>query len=466
MIDAVDAPIMSTSAPAIEPTDGKMRVLVVGGGAREHALVLAIRRSSHVREVLAMPGNAGIAAVARCVEGRADDVDAIVATARAERIDLVVIGPEAPLVAGVVDALTAAGILAFGPTKQAARLEGSKAFCKEFMRRHGIATSDFAVFDDVDAATAHLRRAPDRPLVVKADGLAAGKGVVVAETIDEACAAVNAMIGDRVFGDAGARVVLEERVRGVELSFHAICDGERFVALAAAQDHKRIGEGDTGPNTGGMGAYSPPEFVTPELHQRVLDEVIAPAVRGMQSDGAPFRGALFAGLMIGEPDAAGVRALSVLEFNVRFGDPETAVLLARLDGDVVPLLVASARGDLSAFLAPNGTQVALSPEPALAVVLAAAGYPGAVASGDPIDGLRDAASDLSVTVLHAGTTLVDDAIVSAGGRVLCVTARGATIDEAADRVYRALAKIRLRGGTFRRDIAARARNPRRATGSA
>lgn len=424
----------------------RLRVLVVGGGAREHALVRAIGRSPRVAEVLALPGNAGIAAEARCLPGKADDVAAIVAAARAERVDLVVVGPEAPLVVGVVDALEAEGIRAFGPSKAAAELEGSKAFCKQFMKRHGIPTSAFEVFDDADAAERHLRSAA-RPLVVKADGLAAGKGVVVADDVDEACEAVDAMMRKRVFGAAGARVVIEERVTGQEVSFHALCDGERFVALAAAQDHKRIFDGDRGPNTGGMGAYSPPPIVTPAMHARIVEEVIAPAVRGMQEEGRPFRGALFAGLMID-----GDR-LSVLEFNARFGDPETAVLLARLDADVVPYLEGAARGQLGALADAPPPVVA---EPAIAVVLAAAGYPGTPKSGDAIEGLEAAAAD-DVAVLHAGTASKDGRIVTSGGRVLCVTARGRDLDRAAEKAYRAVDRIHFAGAQFRRDIGARAR---------
>ncbi|MBI2390802.1 MAG: phosphoribosylamine--glycine ligase [Deltaproteobacteria bacterium] len=425
-----------------------MRVLVVGGGAREHALVKAIARSPLVSETLALPGNAGIAREARCLPGKADDVPRVVEAARAERVDLVVVGPEAPLCVGLVDALAEAGIRAFGPTRAAAELEGSKAFSKQFMKRHGIPTSAFEVFDDADAAERFVRR-EGRGLVVKADGLAAGKGVVVAADVDEACAAIDEMMRKRAFGAAGARVVIEERVRGQEVSFHAICDGRRFVPLAAAQDHKRIFDGDRGPNTGGMGAYSPPPIVTPELHARIVDEVIARAVRGLAEDGRPFRGALFAGLMIDEDGT-----LNVLEFNVRFGDPETAVLLARLDADLVPYLDGAARGDLGALSDSAAPVVA---DPAVAVVVAAAGYPAAPRTGDPIGGLEAAERVETVSVLHAGTATRDGTLVSAGGRVLCVTARGADVDQAAERAYRAVDAIELAGGQHRRDIGASAR---------
>jgi phosphoribosylamine--glycine ligase len=430
------------------PTPPQLRVLVVGGGAREHALVKSIARSPWVSETLALPGNAGIARQARCLAGKADDVAHVVEVARRERVDLVVVGPEAPLCAGLVDALADAGIRAFGPSKAAAEVEGSKAFTKQFMKRHGIPTSDFAVFDDADEAERHVRAA-GRGLVIKADGLASGKGVVVAADVDEACRAIDDMMRKRAFGAAGARVVVEEKVHGQEVSFHALCDGRRFVPLAAAQDHKRIFDGDRGPNTGGMGAYSPPPVVTPELHARIVAEVIAPAVAGLAAEGRPFRGALFAGLMIA-PDGT----MNVLEFNVRFGDPETAVLLARLDADLVPYLEGAARGELGPLADAPPPVVA---EPALAVVIAAAGYPAAPRTGDAIRGIEAAEQVATVSVLHAGTALADGILVSNGGRVLCVTARGHDVDEAAERAYRGVDAIELAGSQHRRDIAASAR---------
>jgi phosphoribosylamine--glycine ligase len=440
-----------------------MRILVLGGGAREHALAAAIVRSPRVQEVLALPGNVGIAAIARCLPGKADDVAHVVATAKRERVDLVVVGPEAPLVAGVVDALAEAGIAAFGPGRAAAELEGSKGFSKRFMKRHGIPTSDFEVFEGASSAEAAKAfvRGRGRPMVVKADGLAAGKGVVVAASVEETCAAIDEMLVGGAFGDAGRTIVVEERVTGLELSFHALCDGERFVPLAAARDHKRVFDGDRGPNTGGMGAFSSDELVSPRLYQRIVDEVIAPAVRGLALDGRPFRGALFAGLMLGEPvegesaDAADAhRSLSTLEFNVRFGDPETAVLLARLDADLVPYLDGAARGALGP-LADAAPPVAR--DAAVAVVIASAGYPGSPRLGDPILGLERAAALADVQVLHAGTARRDDAIVSAGGRVLCIAARGADVDVACDRAYAAVDCIELAGALVRRDIAASAR---------
>jgi phosphoribosylamine--glycine ligase len=421
-----------------------MVVLVVGGGAREHALVQALTRSPGVREVVAAPGNAGIARDARCAAVRADDVPGLVALAKRERAGLVVVGPEAPLVAGLADALAAEGIPTFGPGAAAARLEGSKVFAKEFMRRHGVPTAAFEIFDDADVAERYVRAA-GRPLVVKADGLAAGKGVVVASETGEAVEAIDAMMRRLVFGDAGARVVVEERLGGEEVSLHVLTDGTDFVVLGAAQDHKRIGEGDTGPNTGGMGAYSPVPVYDDAVAARTLAEVVEPTIRGLRADGLAYRGVLFIGLMIEQG------APRVLEYNVRFGDPECAVLLARLSGDVLPLLEGTARGAL-----PPGGALAQQGA-ALTVVMAAHGYPGTPRTGDPIDGLDRAAAVPDVAVLHAGTREQGGRLVTASGRVLAVTARGRDIDDAADKAYRAVGAIAFDGAQFRRDIGWRAR---------
>lgn len=422
-----------------------MKILVVGGGAREHALVRALARSPEAHEVLAAPGNAGIAREARCEPVRADDIAGLVALAMREKVGLVVVGPEAPLVAGLADDLAHKGVLVFGPSALAARLEGSKVFAKQFMARHGVPSAGFEIFDDAERAEEYVRAA-GRPLVVKADGLAGGKGVVVASEPSEACAAIDRMMRQRIFGDAGARVVIEERLGGEELSFHIVCDGERFVVLGGAQDHKRVGEGDTGPNTGGMGAYSPVPMLTPDLEARVLREIVEPTLKGLRAEGIVFRGVLFIGLMI---DAGVPR---VLEYNVRFGDPECAVLLERLDGDVLPLLLGAARGDLSS------AHVSISPDAAIAVVMAAEGYPGSPRTGDPIVGLDEAAKVPGVVVLHAGTRTEAGAVVTAGGRVLTITARGANLDEAAARAYEAVARIHFRGAHYRRDIGWRARS--------
>jgi len=421
-----------------------MRVMVVGSGGREHALAARLRASPQVSELICAPGNGGTARIARNVPVNVEDVSAIVALARAERVDFAVIGPEAPLVAGVVDALGEAGILAFGPKRAAAQLEGSKAFSKEFMRRHGVPTAEFAVFDELAAARRFVEQS-GKAWVVKADGLAAGKGVIVAEDVAETLAALERMLGEREFGAAGARVVLEQRLRGQEVSYHIVLDGARYLPLAAAQDHKRLGDGDRGPNTGGMGAYSPPPVVTPEVEQRILREVVEPTVQGLVRDGLDFRGTLFIGLMIedGQP--------RVLEYNTRFGDPETEVLMARYGGDVLPLLLGAARGDLSQVSPRWDAAVALC------VVLAAPGYPGAIQKGLPIRGLEAAERVPGVSVAHAGTSLATGELQTSGGRVLCVTATGDQIDEVAERAYQAVAALHFDGMQYRRDIGHHAR---------
>lgn len=418
-------------------------VLVVGSGAREHALAAAMARSGH--RVVVAPGNAGTEQCARNAPTRADDVEHLVRLAGDERADLVVVGPELPLTLGLVDALARKGIRAFGPTRAAAKLEASKAFMKRFCERHAIPTAPFAVFDDADAAERHARAHAASPLVVKADGLAAGKGVVVAGSANEACDAIGRMMRARELGDAGRTVVLEERLPGEEASFHVVCDGERAVALAPAQDHKRVGDGDTGPNTGGMGAYAPAPVVTREVNDRVMREIVEPTLRGMAAEGAPFRGVLFVGLMIerGAP--------RVLEFNVRFGDPEATVLVPTFDGDWLELLDAAARGDVSRVRAPPRATGA-----ALSIVMAAEGYPAKPTTGDRIEGL-DAPLPAGAYVMHAGTARAPDgAIVTSGGRVLAVGACAPALEDAARAAYAAAGCIRWRGEHHRRDIGARA----------
>jgi phosphoribosylamine--glycine ligase len=419
-----------------------MKVLVVGAGAREHAFAWKIAASAEVEQVLCLPGNAGTAAVATNLAGKATDLDAIVEAARTHQVGLVVVGPEDPLVAGIVDRLREAGFLAFGPDCAGAKLEGSKAFSKLLMREACVPTAGFEIFSDADAADAYVRAA-NRPLVVKADGLAAGKGVVVARNTEEALGAIDQIMRKRAFGAAGDTVLIEECLVGQEVSYHVVCDGERYVALAPAQDHKRVGDGDSGPNTGGMGAYSPPPVVTAEIEEKILRRVVEPTLREMQRRGTPFRGALFVGLMIvdGEP--------MVLEYNTRFGDPETEVLLTRWEGDVMPLLLGSARGDL------RGVETRWAAPAALCVVMASEGYPGAYPSGRPIHGLDELPSEAQV--FHAGTRRDGDQVVTAGGRVLTVTATGASVDEAAERAYRAVSSIRFEGAHFRRDIGHHAR---------
>jgi phosphoribosylamine--glycine ligase len=419
------------------------KVMVVGSGGREHALALALLESPSVAEVLVAPGNAGTSRkisekVMRNVTGPVLDV------AQSEQVDLVVVGPEGPLCDGIVDELSAAGILAYGPSKAAARLEGSKAFMKDFVARHGLPTARHVTLTSV----ADVRQAVesfDVPPVVKADGLCAGKGVVVAQTHAEAIGAAESMLHGSAFGAAGLTVVLEERLEGAEASIHAICDGERAFLLPAAQDHKRIFDRDQGPNTGGMGTYAPAPLVSAALEQQIAREIIRPVLDGMRAEGAPFKGTLFAGLMISPRGEA-----KVLEFNVRFGDPETQVLMGVLGGDLAELLVGAARGRL------DPSAVTRRDEHAICVVLAAHGYPGQVRNGDVITGTEQAEATPETRVIHAGTKLANGNLVTAGGRVLSVTSRGSSLREAADRAYSAVSRIQFDGMQYRRDIGARA----------
>jgi phosphoribosylamine--glycine ligase len=399
-----------------------------------------------VERVLAAPGSDGMAGVAECFpEIGAADLEAIVDVAGEQGVDLVVVGPEAPLAAGLADRLRAAGVAVFGPSAAAARLEASKAYSKEFMARHGIPTAAFEVFEDLAAAKRHVQSLGGA-CVVKADGLAAGKGVAVCATPDEAERALDEMMGERRFGAAGDRVVIEALLRGEEASYYAITDGEHVVTLAAAQDHKRALDGDRGENTGGMGAYSPAPVLRPEVEKRVLEEVVHPTIRGMAAEGHPYVGVLYVGLMI---DATG--APSVVEFNVRFGDPETQPLLLRMQDDLVPLLDGAARGTLAGMMPPGWGDAAVC------VVLASGGYPREFRRGLPITGIEAAERDPNVVVFHAGTKRGDDGrFYTAGGRVLGVTARHATIAGAVEGVYAAVDKIHFDGMHLRRDIAARA----------
>ncbi|MBM3627841.1 MAG: phosphoribosylamine--glycine ligase [Alphaproteobacteria bacterium] len=420
-----------------------MRILVVGSGGREHALCWAIAASPLCRKLWCAPGNAGIAAEAACVPIAADDVEGLVAFARAEAVDFVVVGPEQPLVLGLVDRLAAAGIKAFGPGAAAAALEGSKGWMKDFCARHGIPTAGYRRFTDPEAARAHVR-ATGAPIVVKTDGLAAGKGVVVATSVDEAIAAIDAAMVGGAFGKAGAEIVVEEFLEGEEASFFALCDGEHAISLGAAQDHKRVGDGDTGPNTGGMGAYSPAPVVDAAMAARIMDEIVRPTVAGMRADGVPYKGVLFAGVMIG---AAGPR---LIEFNVRFGDPECQALVSRLMSDILPALVASADGELRNFHLRWRDVVALT------VVMAAKGYPGAYEKGTEIRGLGAAAKLPGATIFHAGTAASGDKMLATGGRVLSVTGTGRSVREAQARAYAAVDAIDWPGGFCRRDIGWRA----------
>jgi phosphoribosylamine--glycine ligase len=419
-----------------------MNVLLIGSGGREHALARALVASPRLTRLWAAPGNPGIGRLATLVDLDVDDHAAVVAFCRREGIDFVVVGPEGPLVAGIVDALTAAGIAAFGPSKAAARLEGSKGFTKDVCARWNIPTASYGRFDRLEPALAHLDRV-GAPIVVKADGLAAGKGVTVAATLDEAKAAVVDCFSG-AFGAAGAEVVIEEMLIGEEASFFALCDGETALAFASAQDHKRAFDGDRGPNTGGMGAYSPAPVMTPEMETRVMEEIIAPTVAAMKALGAPFRGVFFAGLMIG---ADGPK---LIEYNTRFGDPETQVILERFEGDLLDLLIATAEGTLAE------KSVQLSPETALTVVMATRGYPGSYPKGSEIRGLARAEAMPGVFVHHAGTKAEGDRIVAAGGRVLAVTARGGSVGDAQARAHAAVDAIDWPEGFSRRDIGHRA----------
>jgi phosphoribosylamine--glycine ligase len=425
-------------------TRALMRVLVLGSGGREHALCWAIGRSSRVEEVLCAPGSDGIGRDARAVAADLSDLSALLDLARDERADLVVVGPEAPLVAGLGDRLESAGIAVFGPSARAARLEGSKVFAKEFMSRHGIPSAPYRVFDDSERALAYVS-AEARPLVVKADGLAAGKGVSVCSGAQDATRAIDEIMRERRFGEAGARVVIEDRLVGEEASFYALSDGQDFVCLEAAQDHKRALDGDQGENTGGMGAYSPTPVVDGALERKVVERIVRPALEGMRKEGSPYRGVLYVGLMIvaGDP--------YVIEFNVRFGDPETQPLLFRLESDIVPLLEAAARGRRGEV---RHTELRFG-EPAVCVVMASEGYPRGYSSGFAIEGLEAVESLSNVKVFHAGTRQDNGVWVTAGGRVLGVTARGASIARARARAYEAARSIHFKGAHVRTDIARR-----------
>ncbi len=422
-----------------------MKILVIGSGGREHALAWRIRQSKRVDEVIVAPGNAGTARERglRNADVAATDIDGLIALVRAESIDLTVVGPEGPLVAGIVDRFRAAGLKCFGPTRIAAQLEGSKAFTKDFLRRHNIPTAAYEVFTELDAALAYVRRR-GAPIVIKADGLAAGKGVIVALTLADAEQALRDMLGAHAFGDASARVVVEDFLDGEEASYIVMSDGTHFVPMATSQDHKRRDEGDLGPNTGGMGAYSPAPVVTADVERRILDEVIRPTLEGMAAEGAPFTGFLYAGLMIDRDGAP-----KVIEFNVRFGDPETQPIMLRLESDLPELVLAALDGAL------EGKRVRWDPRPAIGVVVAASGYPSKVRTGDAIDGL-DAEFGDGVKVFHAGTRDENGKVVSAGGRVLTVCAIGDDLEQARDRAYAAARRIKLEGSFFRRDIAHRA----------
>ncbi len=422
-----------------------MNVLIIGSGGREHALAWKCAQSPRVDEVLVAPGNAGTAREdkVRNVDVPADDIDALLALAQAENVGLTIVGPEAPLVAGIVDRFNALGLPCFGPTAAAAQLEGSKAFTKDFLARHNIPTADYRNFTELDPALAYIRE-QGAPIVIKADGLAAGKGVIVAMTLAEAEQAATDMLAGGSFGDAGARIVVEEFLAGEEASFIVITDGDTILPMATSQDHKARDEGDTGPNTGGMGAYSPAPVVTPEIEARIMDEVIRPTLQGMKADGNPYLGFLYAGLMImadGTP--------KVIEFNCRMGDPETQPIMARLKSDLVDICLSTLDGELAEREAVWDTRAALG------VVMAAGGYPAGYAKGKVISGL-DTADSNTQKVFHAGTTSDGDAVKTSGGRVLCVVGLGDTVADAAQDAYAAVDKIDWEDAYLRRDIGHRA----------
>jgi len=415
-----------------------MKILLLGSGGREHALAWKIAASPLLTKLWCAPGNAGIAREAECIALDVADHAAVIAFCQREEVDLVVVGPETPLAAGIVDDLARAGIKAFGPSKQAARLEGSKGFTKDLCTEFNIPTGAYRRFDNATDALVYVRK-QGAPIVVKADGLAAGKGVVVAMTLPEAEAAI-AMMFDGAFGAAGAEVVIEEYLTGREISFFALCDGETAIPLASAQDHKRVFDHDQGPNTGGMGAYSPTPFVTPAIHDQIMADIIGPTVAGMKARGTPFRGVLYAGVML---TANGPK---LFEYNVRFGDPECQVLMLRMMSDLVPAMLAACDGELKHF------DLRWYPEPALTVVMAARGYPGDYARGTRIEGLEEAAQIEGVEIFQAGTIAKDGAILANGGRVLNVCASGKTVIQARQRAYAAIDRIKWPEGFCRRDI--------------
>ncbi|MEE4348926.1 MAG: phosphoribosylamine--glycine ligase [Pacificimonas sp.] len=418
-----------------------MNILLIGGGGREHALAWKLAQSPLLTTLYAAPGNPGIAKHSTLVSLDVSDHGAVVAFCRELAIELVVVGPEQPLVAGLADALTFANIRCFGPSAKAARLEGSKGFTKDLCAKYEIPTAAYGRFTGADAAKAFLD-GRDPPFVIKADGLAAGKGVVIADSRADADAAVDDMFGG-AFGGAGAEVVIEEFLRGEEASFFALCDGETVLPLTGAQDHKRVGDGDTGPNTGGMGAYSPAPILDAAMQARVMREIVEPTARAMGAEGAPYVGVLYAGLMIGADGP------QLIEYNCRFGDPECQVLMMRMQSDLLPLLVGACDGTL------NELQAEWRAENAMTVVMAAEGYPGPPKKGGVIDGLGEA-EVAGATVFHAGTQKDGDRLVANGGRVLNVTATGTTLREAADRAYAACAKVKWDDGFYRRDIGYRA----------
>lgn len=420
-----------------------MKVLVVGSGGREHALVWKISQSPKVSKVYCTPGNAGISEQAELLSIKATDLSGILEFALKEKIDLTVVGPEDPLTRGIVDLFESKGLRIFGPTQRAAEIEGSKAFAKEIMKKYGIPTASYEIFEDPEKATSYIR-AKGVPIVVKADGLAAGKGVMVCRTLEEAIDAVDRIMIKKIFGEAGRRVVIEECLEGEEASYIAFTDGKTILPLASSQDHKPVFDEDRGPNTGGMGAYSPAPVINEEVNRRIVEEILRPLIYGMEREGRPYRGVIYAGLMIKENQP------KVLEFNARFGDPETQPILMRMRGDIVPLLEACIDGSLSRF------KIEWDPRAAVCVVMASKGYPGDYEKGKRIEGLEEVSRMKDIFVFHAGTAHMNGEIVTNGGRVLGVTGLGESIPKAIDWTYQAVRKIHWEGMHYRTDIGKKA----------
>jgi len=433
-----------------------MNVLVIGSGGREHALTWKMRQSPLVKDIYCAPGNAGMAGLAACIPVQATDLKGLLKFASEKKIDLTVVGPEQPLVLGIVDLFRKNGLAIFGPSAHAARLEGSKAFAKEFMKRHGLPTAAYGIYSrDQKSEAEDFVRKTGGPLVVKADGLAAGKGVVLCDTTEAALAAIRQIIDDSVFGEAGEKIVIEEFLRGEEASMFALCDGTRFVALAPAQDHKRIFDGDLGKNTGGMGAYAPAPLITKELQDRVIDTIIRPTLDGMKAEGNPYTGCLYVGLMITE------KGPMILEYNCRFGDPETQVVVPLIDGDLAELLSSASTGSLRSDAA------GLHPASAVCVVMASRGYPDAYETGKVITGLESANAEEGEVVFHAGTKVQNEKTVTSGGRVLGVTAvgYGHDLEGTIHAAYRIVDRITFDGAYYRRDIGQKALHMNRTKGS-
>ena len=423
-----------------------MNILVIGSGGREHALVWKIAKSKHCETLYCAPGNPGIAEVATCVDVNPDDHSAVIEFTKENNIEFVVVGPEQPLVDGLGSSLREAGVKVFGPNTDAAQMEGSKGFMKDFCKRHDIPTAAYERFQSIDDAKAYLQT-QSMPIVIKTDGLAAGKGVIIAQTLEEAEKTVEDMLSGQSFGTAGTEIVIEEFMDGEELSYFALADGETYLPLTSAQDHKRVGDGDVGPNTGGMGAYSPAHFMNDELEQKIINKIIQPTVEGMKKDGTPFQGVLFAGLMVtnGEP--------RLIEYNIRFGDPECQPIMMRLESDLVELLMATEEGTLADYQ----KKVEWSNQATLCVVMAANGYPGSYEKGTPIKGTNDLKQLDNVNLFHAGTMMDNSGtLVSSGGRVLGIVGMANTISEAQDKAYQGVDKIDWPDGFARRDIGWRA----------